>query len=238
MEHLRRLKKVINWLIFKEIAENERALAETLGYTKSSFSQIVTGKVPLSEKFMKRICSLDENINFVWLQSGEGEMFLSNNLNSEDSGVAVPKDVWEIIKQQAESLSALLNWSPQYLSKLLKGVDFGLQPVVSIIEALPEINARWFLTGQGEMLSDEKQADLRREALEHVYQVMELERFIPVMTPDELRMFERQVREGEKADFSPDTIQSWRERLNVREREINVKFATAAAKCSLYDVIY
>lgn len=85
MEHLRRLRKVINWLIFKEIAENERALAETLGYTKSSFSQIATGKVPLSEKFMKRICSLDENINFVWLQSGEGEMFLSNNLNSEIS---------------------------------------------------------------------------------------------------------------------------------------------------------
>ena len=47
MEHLRRLRKVINWLIFKEIAENERALAETLGYTKSSFSQIATGKVPL-----------------------------------------------------------------------------------------------------------------------------------------------------------------------------------------------
>ena len=88
------------------------------------------------------------------------------------------------------AFAALLNWSPQYLSKLLKGVDFGLQPVVSIIEALPEINARWFLTGQGEMLSDEKQADLRREALEHVFQVMELERFIPVMTPDELRMFE------------------------------------------------
>ena len=86
------------------------------------------------------------------------------------------------------------------------------------------------MTGQGEMLSDEKQADLRREALEHVFQVMELERFIPVMTPDELRMFERQVREGEKADFSPDTLQSWRERLNLREREINTKFATAAAK--------
>ena len=55
---------------------------------------------------MKRICSLDENINFAWLQSGEGEMFLSNNLNSEDNGVTVSKDVWEIIRQQAESLSA------------------------------------------------------------------------------------------------------------------------------------
>lgn len=33
-------------------------------------------------------------------------MFLSNNLNSEDSGVTVSSDVWKIIKQQAESLSA------------------------------------------------------------------------------------------------------------------------------------
>ena len=118
------------------------------------------------------------------------------------------------------AFAALLNWSPQYLSKLLKGVDFGLQPVVSIIEALPEINARWFLTGQGEMLSDEKQADLRREALEHVYQVMELERFIPVMTPDELRMFERQVREGRKPISAPtrfnhggNALMSGREKL-------------------------
>lgn len=128
------------------------------------------------------------------------------------------------------AFAALLDWSPQYLSKLLKGVDFGLQPVVSIIETLPEINARWFLTGQGEMLNDRKQSDLRREALEHVYRIMELERFIPVMTPDELRMFEHLVRDGEKADFSPDTLQSWRERLNIRERELNTKFATASAK--------
>ena len=49
-----RLKKVINWLIFQEIAENERALADLLGYTKSSFSQIVNGKVPLSDKFIKK----------------------------------------------------------------------------------------------------------------------------------------------------------------------------------------
>lgn len=103
MDACKRLEKVINWLIFKEVAENERALSELLGYTKSSFSQIVTGKVPMSEKFMKKICSLDENINFVWLQSGEGEMFISDNLNSE---VSFSDDVWKVIKQQAESLSA------------------------------------------------------------------------------------------------------------------------------------
>ena len=70
-----RLKKAINWLIFQEIAENERALADLLGYTKSSFSQIVNGKVPLSDKFLSALCSLDENINDVWIKTGEGDLF-------------------------------------------------------------------------------------------------------------------------------------------------------------------
>lgn len=70
-----RLKKVINWLIFNGIAVNERALSELLGYTKSSFSQIVNGKVPLSDKFVKALCSLDDNINEVWVKTGEGNLF-------------------------------------------------------------------------------------------------------------------------------------------------------------------
>lgn len=75
-----RVKKAINWLIFQEIAVNERALADLLGYTKSSFSQIVNGKVPLSDKFVKALCSLDDNINEVWIKTGEGNMF-KNNIN-------------------------------------------------------------------------------------------------------------------------------------------------------------
>lgn len=73
-EQTRRIRKVINWLIFCEIAENERDLAEKLGYTKSAFSQIVNGKVPLSDKFLKNLRSLDENINDVWIRTGEGDM--------------------------------------------------------------------------------------------------------------------------------------------------------------------
>ena len=102
----RRLKKVINWLIYQEVAENERALADVMGYTKSSFSQIMNGRVPLSEKFVKKLCELDQNINEVWLMSGEGNMFLSNNLNSEERSVVIRADAWDVIKQQAESLSA------------------------------------------------------------------------------------------------------------------------------------
>lgn len=78
ISNLKRIKKVINWLIYKEIGESEKEIAERLGYTKSSFSQIVNGKVPLSDKFISKLCSLDENINLVWVHSGEGEMFLEN----------------------------------------------------------------------------------------------------------------------------------------------------------------
>lgn len=64
------------------------------------------------------------------------------------------KRLEEIIRYKTggekKAFATLLNWSPPYLSKLLKGVDFGLQPVISIIEAMPEINARWLLTGEGD----------------------------------------------------------------------------------------
>ncbi|AOW11315.1 hypothetical protein EM308_08215 [Flavobacterium gilvum] len=72
------------WLIYDGFAENDKELAEKLGYTKSSFSQILNEKVPLSEKFVEKLCAVNENINKVWIDFEEGELlktFLSNQLN-------------------------------------------------------------------------------------------------------------------------------------------------------------
>lgn len=74
MNDTERVKNVVKWLIYNNIAQNEKSLAELLGYTKSSFSQIVNGRVPLSKKFVDKLCSLNQNINSVWILSGEGEM--------------------------------------------------------------------------------------------------------------------------------------------------------------------
>ncbi len=117
-----RLKKAINWLIFQEIAENERALADLLGYTKSSFSQIVNGKVPLSDKFLKALCALDENINEVWIKTGEGGLFKNDtrisqrvygdnnqvaghdiNLSSHDVGKLI-----DTVNRQQDTISELI----------------------------------------------------------------------------------------------------------------------------------
>lgn len=105
MEQTKRIRKAINWLIFQEVAENERALANLMGYTKSSFSQLVNGKVPLSEKFVKKLCSLDPNINEVWIMTGEGNLLNSDNPNGL-TDVTIPADVWAVIKAQANGLSA------------------------------------------------------------------------------------------------------------------------------------
>lgn len=87
-----------------EYAENERELAEKLGYTKSSFSQIVNGKVPLSERFVQKLASVDKNINEVWIMTGEGNML--NSVEAGTSVVTIPANVWEVIQTQAESLKS------------------------------------------------------------------------------------------------------------------------------------
>jgi transcriptional regulator with XRE-family HTH domain len=69
----------VNWLIFNEYAENEAGIAQKLGYTRSSFSQLINGKVPLSDKFIEKLCEADKNINKVWILTGTGPMLKSDS---------------------------------------------------------------------------------------------------------------------------------------------------------------
>ena len=106
----------------------------------------------------------------------------------------------------------------------------GLQPVLSILEKLPEINARWFLFGDGSMLEIGKMFDLQRETMNHIQELLDLDKYIPYMSPEELHQFEEALTTGKKPVFSPDTVSKWQERLNDRESEINAKFAAANRK--------
>jgi transcriptional regulator with XRE-family HTH domain len=126
--------------------------------------------------------------------------------------------------------ATLMGWSPQYLTKLLKGSNFGLQPVLGILTNIPEINARWFLLGEGEMVSDNKYSDIRKTMHETMMKVLDLEKYMPVMSPEELREFEMVVSGKMKADFSPDTVEKWERLLSEREDEINAKFKAANSK--------
>ena len=80
MTKIQRVKKVCKWLIFIDFADNDTDLAKKIGYTKSSFSQIMNEKVPLSDKFVNALANTNENINIVWINEEKGEMLRNEEL--------------------------------------------------------------------------------------------------------------------------------------------------------------
>lgn len=106
MTKIERVKKLCKWLIYSDYAENDKELSQLLGYTKSSFSQILNEKVPLSDKFIDKICDLDQNINKVWINTGEGQMLLENskeslNLNEPSEEYSIINEI-EVIKHEED----------------------------------------------------------------------------------------------------------------------------------------
>lgn len=91
LSELDRIKILIQWLIGAGIAPNQEAIGALLGYkSKSSFSQIINGHVPLPKKFIESLYRLNEGINKAWLLTGEGEMIVDKNDLQEQCNVAEP----------------------------------------------------------------------------------------------------------------------------------------------------
>lgn len=126
--------------------------------------------------------------------------------------------------------AALMGWSPQYLAKLLKGDNFGITPVVKILSQFPDVSARWFLLGEGDMLSDDGISSLRKIMHERMLSILEVEKYMPVMSGDELRNYEQVVTGNKEPDFSPELLEKWQGLLQDREDEINTKFKAATGK--------
>lgn len=124
----------------------------------------------------------------------------------------------------------LVGWNPPYLSKLLRGEDFGIKPIITLLRAFPDIDARWLLLGTGSMLTDAKFAAVRRSLFDNASSLFDLEKYLPVMTPEELRTFEALVTGGGKPTFSPDVVAAWGQRLADRDKEMQQRLTDAMFK--------
>lgn len=83
-----RVAEVANFLIFSKAALDKQDLAAKLGYNASSFSQIINGRVPVSDKFMDKLLTFAPAINEKWLLTGDGNMLTDNN-NTEPNAIPV-----------------------------------------------------------------------------------------------------------------------------------------------------
>lgn len=111
-----------------------------------------------------------------------------------------------------------MGWSPQYLNRLLSDSgSMGLRPVITLLERIPGLNARWLLLGEGQMMADAT-AGVRDKLL----RILDLERYIPVMTEDEVGM----LADG-KTDFPADTVARWQTDLDIRKEKVDARFREA-----------
>ena len=140
----------------------------------------------------------------------------------------------EIIKYKTggkqTQFASLMGWSPQYLSKLVRGKDFGIAPVIALLQRLPELNARWLLLGEGKMFQDEKLSEIRASAQSYILSILEVEKYLPIMTPAEVREFEQMCVGEVKPQFSPTQVEEWQRRLAERNNEIDAKFESALCR--------
>lgn len=92
-----RITDVVSFLIFSKSALDKRDLAQKLGYNVSSFSQIINGRVPVSEKFIERLLEFAPNINDQWLLKGEGDMLSGNmaTIKYEPSATPIEQEAAE-----------------------------------------------------------------------------------------------------------------------------------------------
>ena len=119
--------------------------------------------------------------------------------------------------KQAE-FAEIMGWWPQYLNRLTKGESgIGIRPIISLLEKFPELNARWLLLGEGAMITSGADEMKRR-----LFRLLEIEKYMPVMTPDELR----DITDG-KFEFDAETVERWVVLLDKRNKEINDRFSAA-----------
>lgn len=90
---LQRVIRVVDWLIFERIAESRRDLAEKMGYSESSLSQILNSKVSLSGRFIKKLANMNDQISIDWIEKGEGEMLKPTIVNE-----AISKTIDEFVQ--------------------------------------------------------------------------------------------------------------------------------------------
>ena len=102
MTELQRITKYIDWLIFERKVKSRRDLADKMGYTESSLSQILNGKVTLSIKFIKKLSKTNSAVSEEWLLTGEGDMLKTDS--KEVSSIEMPKEVFDRITQLIDTV--------------------------------------------------------------------------------------------------------------------------------------
>jgi len=69
-----RLRLAIDYLTDKRMIRNQKEFTDMIGDNPSAVSLYISGKRPISQRFMEKVCRAFPVISQDWLMTGEGEM--------------------------------------------------------------------------------------------------------------------------------------------------------------------
>lgn len=95
MNKIDRFKMFMRYIVNEGIAESQKDFGHKLGYNNESyFSQIINNKVQTPKDFISKCIKIVPDVNYEWLQTGEGNMLRSNSIGcssiGNDSSIKVP----------------------------------------------------------------------------------------------------------------------------------------------------
>ena len=84
MTEIQRIKVAVKALISLGIAKNQEEIGKLMDYkSKSSFSQVLNGLVPLPADFVDRLCKLDRRLVKMWIKNEQGNVLRSEKESNQ-----------------------------------------------------------------------------------------------------------------------------------------------------------
>lgn len=125
--------------------------------------------------------------------------------------------------------SEILESTPQYVNKITKeGGSVGLDPITKILRAYPDIDARWLILGEGyPFIADSKITDLKKAISDKVSFLLNIEKYIPVMTPEQLDALGEFTQNGKDPEFTEEDLKLWDKALQENNKLISDKISDA-----------
>lgn len=116
-----RAKKIIAWLKDERIILSQKDAAEKMQYNPCVVSTIMSGNGKITDRFVRKLCSLSLKLNVNWLLRGEGEMIVTE---SSDTSADEPEHInpfsldKDSLVRIIEGQTKVINFVMDYLQKI------------------------------------------------------------------------------------------------------------------------
>jgi len=104
----------------------------------------------------------------------------------------------------------MIGWPVQNISRVTKeGGSTGLAIVEKILDAFPDVNARWLITGEGDVITGG--GDLQKLIHQRINEYLQLAEHIKYMEPSELASYTSALKKGESVLISAEQLHRWKQ---------------------------